>query len=69
MSEELFTYLKIKSDGTPQGTVIIGPDGKKIGMVQKIGIIIDADEATSQTVMYLKKVPLEFEGETLLITK
>jgi hypothetical protein len=60
------TTLRIESDGTSEGTRVLGPDGTIIGMVQRIEIVVGHHDLCD-AIIHFKKVPFIFEGPVALV--
>ena len=56
-----YTGIKIKSDGTPAGTIITTTDGRPITTVTKFTIIMDANRAQSKAIIECALPEVEME--------
>lgn len=69
IQKQKITNISIKSDGSPEGTIITGPDGKKIGYVTKILIESSIREIFTTAILEFVAIECEIDARGMIIVK
>jgi len=68
MPAEMLMYIKLVSDGTPEGThVLNSATGQRMGMIRRIEMVTDVDIQGVEVVLRMHHVPIEFSGKAKVV--